>query len=558
MGSAPGPGYSPPVYIDDFPRGMVWDIRPSGDNRNGGGFREHPDCIVVDFSQRGDCYIDIQGSLRCVGVADELSTLYADGSVFDVELSGNVINIHDGISFNEGLYEIWGVSDNGSYVYVWGDVGEDGIAGSARVGGAWADPFTNFKKAIDSPSATHGHTFYVEKGTYIPTISTGFGTEDGTPTFPIHIHGWGDHRGDEPRGDDRPLLVNAGEQLIYGDYTDFRNFRLTGSHAGALLSAGQSSFICNCKVINSKYSSNINQNYDAIYMHNYQTVMDCECQARGGAAVGCANLTDLQVMGCYLHDSIAGIGYDDAGEVVSYNNVIHGCRSGIRDMDRGVHFGNTIIGCSRGISWTTFRQTILNNIIAHCNIAIYNGTPTSPIYAVMGYNCLYGNITDIQQRQDVDGADILTEAMMFHHYQVPPRFNSIDVLSGSGNLVVASGLTLSDPDADYGSVASSGDYVVCYGNYVANVPMLIVNHTKTTLTVDEFFRGTGASQYVPASGFAYTVVVGGKDFTLHSTSQLNDVGFRMTLPDDASGVYERPPTFTGSTFIAPLPWGYKS
>jgi hypothetical protein len=151
-------------------------VRPSGDNTNGGGFDTGISGHGTDYSQQDAAQL----SLTDLACTTGTSTLTSATGGFTSAMIGNAVQISSGTNFTAGEYFIIAYASSNSVTLDRTPVGvSSGSAGHGKIGGAWADFWTNV--GYTNSYTVPGNTIYV-LGSGIPDPSV-YGA--GAPTAPV-------------------------------------------------------------------------------------------------------------------------------------------------------------------------------------------------------------------------------------------------------------------------------------------------------------------------------------------------------------------------------------
>lgn len=402
--------------------GTVWEIRTTGSQVNGGGFYNRSPGTSVDYSQQDAAQLTVT-DLATDGAGTGLSS--ATGG-FTAAMVGNIVRITGG-TLTAGWYEITAYTDTNN-VTIDRSAGLSKTGGTGNVGGAWKyEGNLNAEFFAALPMSSH---VWIQAGTHTGSESTTVPTGDVSKP-PLHVEGYKTVRGDNPTGDDRPLL-NLGNTVFYiGSYTKASNLRFTGTML-YVVSVNASGVAINIKVVNTSEMSD----YAAFYTPDVGACcVKCEGEDAHGTAfkTGSATGDAWHLYSCYAHDSVTGIRAGGTGaEVIGC--IVDTCTTGIT-MAYGVTLiNNTIYNCTNGVSLTekAYYGVALNNIITACT----NGMTTTATYAESGfrdYNCLNNTNNYVNfpaGAHDIVGDPLLTDPA------------NKDFTLGTGSPCFASGLTI--------------------------------------------------------------------------------------------------------------------
>jgi hypothetical protein len=444
---------------------MVWEVRSTATagNVNGGGFK--PGATGVDYSQQDAAQYALTGLTSAGAGAVILSAAAADDMV------GNIIHVISGTNFTAGWYEIISVVVGVSITVdrnVTGGIGSNGVA---NIGGALAN-FATWGAL--TAVLTQGNTIYV-KGT-LAVLSAGLTMANGAVTGLITINGYNTVRGDNPTGDDRPLVQCGNIALNFGQRYVVRNCRFTGAFTSTVVCPiGTQMF--NCKVIN----SSVTANRPAILANGVSTqIVDCEAISYRGPAVS-TTAVGILVDSCYLHDSNFGISCTASGNDFS-NNIISSNAGGAFTFSAASTscsmVNNTMWGGQSSITGigVTFASgavdhIIMNSIIYGFVTGVSDGN-AGPTFNYLDYNDFFNNTANLS---GVNGGP--------HDLVVNPLFTNAAQITGA--TATTSGSVLTQAGANFSLVQDNIDY--CYivsGTGITAGQYLITSHTADTLTLD--------------------------------------------------------------------------
>lgn len=329
---------------------IVWEVRAGGDVDNGGGFKTG--ASGADYSQQ-DSAQESYTTLATSGVGVTTVTC-GGGDTFDADIVGNLIRLVSGTNATAGWYEV--TARNSATEIVIDSAPDDGGGGLASGVGNMGGAVFLSDTLLDN-TALPGHLFYV-KADAIHTMIEGISlTNDGSTSDPITLEGYNTTRGDEPTGDNRPLIACGANAFSPDDYFHIKNLRFTISEPGGV-DLDNGAFISNIKVQNNSESDN----REAVDFLGH--VVGCELISDNGIAlrIGTSRSSASEN---YIHDSDTGIFFSTDGST-NIKNIIANCEIGIdvNSAEDGFISHNIIYGCTTGISGTTGYNTfVINNIL---------------------------------------------------------------------------------------------------------------------------------------------------------------------------------------------------
>lgn len=364
----------------------VWEVRSTAtaNNLNGGGYTSGG----TDYSQQ-----DAAQECWAAGGCNQTNDLATDGAGtglssvsggFTSAMVGNIIHITAGTGLTVGWYEITAYADANN-VTIDRSATASGSAGTGYVGGAMSLASTLDDDFFEQ--LTPGNIVYIKAGTYTFGESINV-TNDGTGTDPISIEGYNSSRGDDPVGDNRPLLSAASFDFVFDNYWIIRNLRIT-INTSTGLRLDERGYVENVKCQNTKSNS------DAFNIGIGVRMIRCEAISNGGAAVDADDYA--VIIHNYIHDSGTGVEADPFVYIAF--NVIDTCPIGI-----AVYFwygasiiNNTIYNATnKGIYGTTgYSNTIINNLIDNCGEGASWNADTDYRTNYFNNNLWSNNTTDV-------------------------------------------------------------------------------------------------------------------------------------------------------------------
>lgn len=314
------------------------------------------------------------------------TTLTSVTGGFTAAMVGNLINITAGVNFDTGRYEITVYTDTNTVTLDrTAASGGNGSSGTGYIGGALALPVDAILEAF-----IPGNTAYMEAGTYTLTGAVDVAL-DGTAQDPIAITGYNATRGDNPTGDDRPLIAAAANTFNFDNYWLFNYIRHTTTTSQGFRADVGSQFR-NCK---SQNSSGAAARF-AFYTGGTSKHLYSEAISDNGLGIYARNAS-THTYGCYIHDSVDGFFTPLGGTCLISNCLIDTCSgSGINfgSRDDEIIINNTIYNCGIGIEATDGHSNIiLNNIIDSCTTGASWDTEQGTNF--FDYNDWFNNGTDV-------------------------------------------------------------------------------------------------------------------------------------------------------------------
>jgi len=369
-----------------------WEIRTTGLQTNGGGFANLNPGISVDYSQQNSPQLSL--SDISTNVAGTQLTSVTGGFTQDME--GNCIYLTGG-GATAGWYQI----PNGGYINT-NNVTIDRSAGASKtgvtgnVGGAFKIGGTLDSDFFASSQKVAGNVIYIKSGTYTLGESISIAVA-GTTTTPICMIGYQSSRGDNPIGNNRPI-INCGSSYSIassGNYWQLHNLIFTGSASNVINhQAGGGGFVYyNCKITNTSGTSGRNA---VLISAGTNIFISCEFSSTNGNGVNITAIVN-RFINCYLHDSNKAIN-DSVGNNQFISCIIANCTTGSSPAGFVISsniciFGCVIYNCTTGIvGGTTTTVTCVNNIIANCTTGA--SWTTEQKLNFWDFNC-WNNTTDV-------------------------------------------------------------------------------------------------------------------------------------------------------------------
>jgi len=360
-----------------------WEIRDTGAETNGGGFKDLNPGTSVDYSQQATAQLaltDIASNAAGTGISS------ATGG-FTAAMEGNCMYI-SGTGFVTGWYQIVGYTDTNN-ITIDRSCGASASGGTGNVGGAYkigaGGTFATFFNTTNKASYDVCH---VRAGNY---SINGAGVITLARTY-LRWRGYQTTRGDAPTGTNRPL-INGGDSNacinwtgVYGVLEHLRfNNDYTSAGSNTMYISGGGSVLRNCKFTRTGYNANA-LSVGAIWAKIYQ----CEFESTLGIGLLISN-SGIRVDYCWAHDcgskGIANSGSSSYGVVVS-NSIISNCASVGIQLYYGSAVQNcTVYNCLTGIQFATnLYMVAYSNIVQGCTIGITADEVTYSDFNIV-YNC---------------------------------------------------------------------------------------------------------------------------------------------------------------------------
>jgi hypothetical protein len=369
-----------------LPATLIWEFRTTASNNNGGAFVDGGS--GTDYSQQDAAEYNFAD--LAIDAVDNTKVTSASHSFVAADVD-NLINITAGVNFTLERFRIVSVAGGAATLdRACGNVGS--VNGTYYLGGALALPTDAILEAF-----IPGNIAYIEAGTYTLTGAIDVSL-DGTVTNPITIIGYNATRGDDPTGDDQPLIAAAANSYSFDDDWIQENIRCT-STASQGWRQDQGGRWHNCKCHNSSGTAD----RFAFYAGGTGLVSDCESICDNGYGIYAVNAT--RVRSSNIHDCANGI-VTSQNSVVIVNCIIDTC--GTKGILLGSNdvmsiISNTIYNCGIGIDATdSNRDFVMNNIIDSCTTGASWTTEQGTNF--FDYNNWKSNGTDVTNVTKGDNA----------------------------------------------------------------------------------------------------------------------------------------------------------
>jgi len=369
---------------------IVWEVRTSGNNNNGGGFKAG--ASGTDRSQQDAAHLSFT-DLEVKGAVYTRVYSVTENANLVATCIGNLIHITgDGGSglFTVGFYEVTGQGNDGNNYL---DIDRNCATGNASdgiaaLGGAVADLLE-----IDSVVVA-GNTMYVKAGTY--AHASALSVNNGTASLYIKTIGYNTARGDAPTGDNRPLIQDGGNEQKWGTYNEIENFRRTGSHTYGIYTLNYC-VIRNCK-------STVAANTRCFRYGAGSVVIDCEAIGPGTLGIGFESSGGGSfTIACYAEGLNRGYEHVIGNEVVAfctfdtctygwYGNNVNG-RPGCKILNNNFYnSSNTGVYGNYG-GQTAYSWLVLNNQFVDCGVGMQITISSPGVY--LDFNNFFNNTTDV-------------------------------------------------------------------------------------------------------------------------------------------------------------------
>jgi hypothetical protein len=486
----------------------IWEFRASATANmvNGGGFVTG--ASGVDYSQQDSAQYSGSDLASTNGTTNPSVVTSATVS-FGADCVGNIMRISAGTSWSttNGWYQIVSVSAGAATL----DRAVGTVAtlsgGTFKVGGA-----LDFGTGINGWSAVSaitqgGQKAYLKSGTYNPSqaMST---VANGGGSFAFNWEGYQTTRGDNPTGNNRPVINWTGTNTFQpgSAFSLVKNLRFTTTGTSNAATAGANHVFDNCK-----FTYNGTTATAAALMLGSSSSIAKNCEAIGGRGIGIAAASSaVMVTNCYIHNCFVGINVNSGGGAVILGNLVHSCASAAFNST-GFNFfllNNTFVGSiaksgdGAKVGTPTCLTRITNNIFYGFTTAInFTSAPTTSqgeTHHVNG-NIFYNNTTDRTNYTVGSSSDLATN----------PLFASVSELAGS-TATIASTTTLTEASAPFATVTDNVDYIeiISGTNITGPTSHLITSHTSGTVTFTPAINGSTS-----ATADKVWRIIKNKDFT---------------------------------------------
>lgn len=458
----------------------VWEVRSTATAAmaNGGGFVTG--ASGTDFSQQDAAQYNLTG---CTSAGAGNTILTASAAA---DMVGNIAKAVSGTNVTVGWFEITSVSVGVSITFSTNGAGASiatGVVASGVINIGGALDWTGSGVDTFLEQVVGGNITWVKSGTYTPAANISVASTLSTSTAPSDFYGYTSTRGDTCTGTNRPLFAMGPNTATYGQYQNWRNFRVTGIGA-TIFAGGLGSHIYNCFGMNTSTSAG-----RAGLRCGQDGLMDnCEGVSLAGPGLDSTN-TGATITGCTSHDSAVGIGLGSS-RIRCDGNVIFACStagvnassaSGTAYINANTIYGReSQEGIGVRIATNSPSTYIISNVIYGWTTGI--SQTTSQLKSNMGRNnVLYNNGTDATN-YTLDSTDTTA---------VNPSFTAAAQLTGTTATI--SGSTLTQTGAFASNVTDGSSYLHVISGTGATVGIYpITSHNDDTVTVTNTI-GTNAT-----------------------------------------------------------------
>lgn len=456
------------------PSTTQWEIRTTGDNRNGGGFNAARG--GTDRSQQDSPHASGTDLASSNGTTNPCVVTSATYNFTSAD-AGNIIHIRAGTNWTLGWYEIVSTSGNAATLDRACGSSASISDGTWRLGGAYRIGTANALTLDDAffESGVPGNVFWIKSGTYTPGESIAISVT-ATAAAPYSILGYNATRGDNPTGANRPHFDLGASSIFTGQaFYVIQNMSVTGG-APTLTNFGADSVISNTKIIHTRTATN----GIAFSAANDIILRNVEVVSYRGYAIACN--CRVVLAGCYVHNSSVGVRLSGtAGGLTMVNSILADNYTAAIEAAAAVGavsviWNSTLYGAESKRGTGVLLSTGATNFRIY-NSIIY-GFVTGVSHADASndgrddFNAYYNNTTNTSNW--TQGPNNLA---------VNPQFASVTQLTGS--TATTSGSVLTQSGANFSAVTDNQDYAyIVSGTGVTVGKYLITSHTTDTITLD--------------------------------------------------------------------------
>ena len=488
-----------------LPAGGVIEIRASATagNLNGGGFnsaRSGTDYTLQDAAQL----------TQTDGTAAGTTTFTSVAGGFTDAMKGNYLHITAATGLTVGWYEIVSVTDASNVVL--DRTPGTGSAATFYVGGAMSLNSTLDDELFEIGVA--GNKFYIKNGTYTLGEAVSVAAAGGAQN-PIRIIGYNSTRDDNPTGSTRPTINGGANTFSVGTAWHVGYVIFTGT-AAAVFSSGSGSVIRNVKAINKSTTAD----RDAFEARTDTMFFACEGISYRGKALHVNAISYVFVVGCWLHESVNGIGISgaDSPRYHVLNTIISSCVTSAVAHSGGSHanrflfsectfFGSTNTtgtGLTFGSSMTTI--TIINCIITGFVTGVTHGA--NDLAGFDDFNNYHNNDTNVSN---------WTQGP--NNVAIAPTFTNVGQVTGTAGKYAAGNDRIIDTTKDFtslGVVAGQDCIYIISGTGVTagiygissiatttnpNDTLVLDIAPGTNTTADKTYQITTGHNFLPTGAF---------------------------------------------------------
>lgn len=360
-----------------------WEVRTTGANTNGAGFKDLNPGTSVDYSQQASAQLaltDITTNGAGTGV----------GSVtggFTAAMEGNCIYL-SGAGVTTGWYQITAYTD-GNNVTIDRSAGASASGITGNVGGAYTLASATDNTFFNATNKGIHNYVWIAAGTYtvtwVITVARSYS----------HWRGYNSARGDDPTDTDRPYFdFGAGGSHYYinfntaSDYSSIKNLRFSSrdavSSTSTVIILGNATIVVNCLAVRDGYNTEAWSIAGA-----YSSVIQCHAESDIGSGFNSQG-QGIVYQFCYADVAVSGFYYSSASATENFYDscIAANCTNGFQGYT-GTKWANcTVYGCTTGILLGSYGM-VWNSIISTCTTGV-SGTA----FAHASNNCMYNNTAD--------------------------------------------------------------------------------------------------------------------------------------------------------------------
>jgi len=372
-----------------LPTSIIWEVRVG--SLGSGGWEDGGS--GTDYSQQDNPQIDTDDWETKNLDYDRLYSSSEDANLV-AALVGNTIKITAGTNFTVGTYHIDGSGSDGGGNYI--DIDRNCASANSNDGAGVLGGAIGTMENLAAVQG-RGHQSYIKSGTYILTANIDF-PSSGNKLFSIKMYGYNSSRGDEPAGDDRPLIQAGEYSWTVRGWVWCYDLRMTTTHVNGWYFNGAYSKGHNIKSHNTSTGYAFNVVGDSI------TLVGCEGISDSG--IGFYLVSDLTLLFCSAHDCGShGIRLQGERLHIMYCEATHNGSCGIYSWGSL----NRVIGCTisdnnshgiwlRGKPYTFVNNQITYNGVGGSGYGIYFDDVLGADTAYTDYNNFYNNQDGISNR----------------------------------------------------------------------------------------------------------------------------------------------------------------
>lgn len=352
---------------------VVWEVRTTGNNANGGGFDPGVGSPGTDYSQQDSAQFNFTDLASTNGTNASPQVTSASHNFVAADV-GNLIHISAGTNWTAGWYTIVSATANAATL--------DRACGSAASlsGGTWYEggALASIAQMVTNITAA-GATAYV-KATANYTLSSAQAISVAVSGGgAINIIGYTSTRGDGGRATITTATnsinlfeMNGADGWVFTNFIFSSTAGTPGDGWHAKTSSAKHMSAVNCKFTG--FANAINGNYAVDYAFNSLALANCDLSSN---TIGVINSGIITLWGCYIHD-----------------NTSDGVKTSLGTYNYGPIFASRTIFKSNGgsgVNFTSSTQTIQDGRFINC--AFINNTAAGISYVTLEnlyiFNCIF-------------------------------------------------------------------------------------------------------------------------------------------------------------------------